>query len=63
MGTGNRNLELRASATAKTPGQAAHDTWCADDDWDELSADERALWEDTAWKAHAAIVAAEIKED
>lgn len=50
-------LKLVAPATAPTPGKAAHDTWCADDDWDELSDAERALWEDTAWAGHAAIVA------
>jgi hypothetical protein len=63
-------LKLVAPATAPTPGKAAHDTWCADDDWDELSDAERALWEDTAWAGHARIVAAqasnavtETKED
>jgi hypothetical protein len=29
----------------KTPGRAAHDTWCADDDWHLLDDEERALWE------------------
>lgn len=43
--------------TVKTPGQAAHDTWCELDDWDELEPDERALWEETAQAGHAAIVA------
>ncbi len=42
---------------ARTPGQAAHDTWCADDDWDELDDEARALWEETAQADHAAIVA------
>jgi hypothetical protein len=42
------------NAPARTPGQAAHDTWCADDDWGKLSADERALWEDAAKAAIAA---------
>ena len=46
-------------ATAKTPGQAAHDTWCADDDWHLLDDDARQLWEETAWKGHAVIVAQE----
>lgn len=41
----------------KTPGQAAHDTWCELDDWEELEPDERALWEETAKAGHAAIVA------
>jgi hypothetical protein len=42
----------------KTPGQAAHDTWCELDDWDELDDDERALWEETAIAGHNAIVGA-----
>jgi hypothetical protein len=33
----------------KTPGQAVHDRWCADDDWDELSHEERTEWEDAAF--------------
>jgi hypothetical protein len=40
-----------------TPGRAAHDTWCADDDWDELDDEERDLWEATAQAGHAAIAA------
>jgi hypothetical protein len=40
-----------------TPGQAAHDTWCADDDWDELDDEERDLWEDAAKAAIAAALA------
>lgn len=44
---------------SKSPGRVAHDTWCADDDWDELNAGERALWEDVAQAGHAAIVAQE----
>ena len=34
-----------------TPGKAAHDTWCADDDWDELDDEARELWEDAAQAA------------
>lgn len=41
-----------------TPGKAAHDTWCAEDDWDELDDEERGLWEATARAGHDAIVAA-----
>ena len=37
----------------ETPGRAAHDTWCAEDDWDELDGDERDLWEATAEAAIA----------
>lgn len=43
------------SGAAPTPGKAAHDTWCADGDWDELDGEARELWEDAA---QAAIVAA-----
>ena len=32
----------------QTAGRAAHDTWCADDDWDELDDEARELWEDAA---------------
>jgi hypothetical protein len=42
-----------------TPGKAAHDTWCRDDDWDELDDEARDLWEATAQAGHAAIVATE----
>jgi hypothetical protein len=56
-------LKLVAPVTVKTPGQAAHDTWCADDDWAELDDEERGLWEDTAWTAHAAIVAQQAPLD
>ena len=31
-----------------TPGQAAHDAWCADDDWGQMTAAEREAWEDAA---------------
>ena len=34
--------------TLITPGHTAHDTWCADDDWDDLTPSERQLWEETA---------------
>jgi hypothetical protein len=44
-------MELKLSVT---PGRAAHDTWCADDDWAELSDAERSLWEDAARAAIAA---------
>lgn len=37
--------------TAPTPGQAAHDAWCAEADWDELDDEARALWEDAAQAA------------
>lgn len=37
-----------------TPGKAAHDTWCAEDDWDELDDETRELWEETARAAIAA---------
>jgi hypothetical protein len=47
--------------SAATPGKAAHDTWCADDDWDLLDDEARDLWEDTAQAGHAAIVAQESK--
>ena len=40
-----------------TPGQAAHDTWCAEDDWHLLDDEARKLWEDTARAGHAAFVA------
>jgi hypothetical protein len=39
-----------------TPGKAAHDTWCADDDWDELDDEARSLWEDAAQAGHAEIL-------
>jgi hypothetical protein len=52
-------MGLKLVAPPVTPGRAAHDTWCADDDWAVLSADERQLWEDAA---QAAIAAAAIKE-
>jgi hypothetical protein len=52
-------MGLKLVAPPVTPGHAAHDTWCADDDWDELSPDERRLWEETAQAGHAAIVAQE----
>lgn len=42
---------------AATPGKAAHDTWCADDDWHLLDDEARQLWEDTAQAGDAAIVA------
>lgn len=45
--------------TLPTPGRAAHDTWCADDDWHLIDDEARQLWEDTAQAGHAAIVAAE----
>lgn len=31
-----------------TPGQAAHNAWCADDDWDQLDGEARDLWETAA---------------
>lgn len=42
----------------KTPGQATHDSWCADDDWDELNSDERAEWEDAAIEGVKAFLSA-----
>jgi hypothetical protein len=30
---------------AVTPGKAAYDTWCADDDWHLLDDEARDLWE------------------
>jgi hypothetical protein len=47
--------------TSKTPGHAAHDTWCADDDWHLLDDEARDLWEETAQAGHAAIVAQQGK--
>jgi hypothetical protein len=41
---------------AVTPGKAAHDTWCADDDWHLLDREAQGLWEDTAWAGHERIV-------
>lgn len=41
------------SSGSVTPGRAAHDTWCADDDWDELDDEARGLWEDAAQAAIA----------
>jgi hypothetical protein len=43
-------------ATTMTPGRAAHDAWCADDDWDKLTPAERQAWEDSAQAGHAEIV-------
>ena len=34
-----------------TPGQAAHNAWCAEDDWHELDSDARSLWESAALAA------------
>jgi hypothetical protein len=42
-----------------TPGQAAHDAWCAEDDWDQLDSEARGLWETAAQAAIAAVVEAE----
>jgi hypothetical protein len=53
------DLKPPAPVTAPTPGKAAHDTWCADDDWDQLDDEARDLWEDTAQAGHAVIVAQE----
>lgn len=47
-----------ATASKITPGRAAHDTWCAEDDWDDLDDEARELWEDTGLAAHAAAIAA-----
>lgn len=44
---------------SKSPGRAAHDTFCELDDWDELDDETRALWEDVAQAGHAAITAQE----
>jgi hypothetical protein len=41
-----------------TPGKAAHDTWCADDDWHELDDEARDLWEQTAQAGAAAALSA-----
>jgi hypothetical protein len=43
----------KALEAAETPGQAAHDAWCADHDWDELSDEEREGWEDAGHAARA----------
>jgi hypothetical protein len=43
--------------TAMTPGKAAHDTWCADDDWDLLDVEARDVGAATAWAGHERIVA------
>jgi hypothetical protein len=37
-----------------TPGQAAHNAWCSEDDWDELDSEARGLWETAAQAAIAA---------
>lgn len=29
---------------SEAPGKAAHDAYCADDDWDELDEEARDLW-------------------
>ena len=42
------------AAAAVTPGQAAHNAWCALDDWGELDDETRQLWEDAAKAAVAA---------
>jgi len=34
-----------------TPGQAAHNEWCAEDDWDQLDSEARGLWETAAQAA------------
>lgn len=54
-------MGLKLVAPVATPGKAAHDTWCADDDWDLLDDEARGLWEDTAQAGHAAIFAQESK--
>jgi hypothetical protein len=43
-----------AAAGKVTPGRAAHDAWCAEDDWDELDGEARDLWETAARAAIAA---------
>jgi hypothetical protein len=43
-----------AAAGKITPGRAAHDAWCAEDDWDELDGEARDLWETAAQAAIAA---------
>jgi len=46
------------SALSKvTPGQAAHNAWCAEDDWDQLDSEARSLWETAAQAAIAAAAA------
>jgi hypothetical protein len=43
------------SALSKiTPGQAAHNAWCSEDDWYELDSEARSLWETAAKAAIAA---------
>jgi hypothetical protein len=41
----------------KTPGHAAHDEWCADDDWNELNDEEKTAWDAAASAAISAWVA------
>ena len=53
MGTLREALRAYREAidAAGTPGEAAHDAWCADHEWDELDSEQRGLWEDAAWAA------------
>ena len=50
-------MKIIKAAVAVTPGKAAHDTWCAIDDWDQLDDEARGLWEDAAQAGHAVVVA------
>jgi hypothetical protein len=56
-GVGTVLSETPGQAGTRTPGRAAHDTWCAEDDWDQLDDEARELWEETARQAHAAFAA------
>lgn len=47
--------------TKITPGHAAHNAWCAEDDWDELDSEARDLWEAAARAAIAADQAANVQ--
>jgi hypothetical protein len=46
-----------ALTAAGTPGKAAHDAWCANDDWHLLDEEARAMWEDVARAGHERTVA------
>jgi hypothetical protein len=41
----------KAIDVAESAGQAAHDAWCADHDWAELTDEERESWEDAGQAA------------
>jgi hypothetical protein len=50
----NRKEMTMEALNKITPGQAAHNAWCAEDDWGELDSEARGLWETAAQAAIAA---------